>query len=563
MLRRLLFILLIAPAAIGQQRIVSGTTRLTFDETSLRAAGLRLLSVTPTDTPPGPGISQFLIRGKSEAYVLTNGEVRGYLINAGGFILSSGARVLRINNFTIGQRVNELILFAGTLPVFRAAATITADTTSRTVRVPSTAMAVTNELAQAFGGVTAGAIAGTLAIEGSTAPADPATVPPAGTTPPGLAITPIITPGDLTFCELFDLRQVGRAGDRVALAAATTSWNIGNQKLDWWRRPDWRHPYIVLNLYRIRDDRFEQLGQSWVKHGFFALSESQCSTECTEVTNGTQLAPGCTDTYESGTNANQDTLGPRSEIDPWQGVWESQNAHGSNHPHGVLDHRLTVRDADFAPALNTGATYFLEGYYVHYQDTDVMNSAAWKPVTITAGMPGGVWRFGMSPNTTRPNIGFAIDAWTGAQRTIIAESGTPIKFQSNDGRGVLAAKAQDLRNGTWRYTYALLNVDINRQIGAFRVTIPSGATATDIGFAAPPHTETLNSPGGIAIDNASWSSNTTATAVTWTTTTNPLRWGTAYTFWFTTTAPPGTTSVAVTLFRDSMITISASTVGPH
>ncbi|MCH7705274.1 MAG: hypothetical protein IIB61_09180 [Planctomycetes bacterium] len=107
---------------------------------------------------------------------------------------------------------------------------------------------------------------------------------------------------DMTFCQLYDLRQHGRVGSVVGLALATTSWNVGTADLMWFQSPDPRHPFIVQNLYRIEADRFEQIGQSWIKHGFFALDDEQCGVPCTYEdghSRGSWLGVGCTDTYRS------------------------------------------------------------------------------------------------------------------------------------------------------------------------------------------------------------------------------------------------------------------------
>ncbi|MGB0716889.1 MAG: hypothetical protein ACPGXK_13485, partial [Phycisphaerae bacterium] len=85
---------------------------------------------------------------------------------------------------------------------------------------------------------------------------------------------------DMTFCQLFGLEQFGRTAGFVGMALATTSWNIGTEPLVWFANPDVRHPFIVSNVFRLENDRFEQIGQSWVKHGFCAVDNEQCSTSC-------------------------------------------------------------------------------------------------------------------------------------------------------------------------------------------------------------------------------------------------------------------------------------------
>jgi len=349
---------------------------------------------------------------------------------------------------------------------------------------------------------------------------------------------------DVTLCSVDALQQVARDGDRVAVAAATTAWNVGDRRLDWYEQPDSRHPFIVLNIYRILKDRFEQIGQGWVKHGFYALSNSQCGKGCKDQTDGTQLGVDCTDTYGATLNANPLYLGPRYEINPWTGRWAFEGSHFSaSHTHGRMDHQLQFRDAEIDPSANADATYLLEAYYVHFQDVDVTNSAAWRPFTVS-GAPGGLWRFALGNQTT----GFALDAWQGSSRSTVAIDVPPVENKSPDGRLILASKATQ-QDGRWRYTYVILNVDNDRQVRSLEIPL-SKAEAVETAFHAPAHHgEALNSPGGVPIDNAPWDVSMAKGTVRWSTKSNPIRWGTAYTFSFVSSVGPARGRVSIGLFK--------------
>ncbi len=55
-----------------------------------------------------------------------------------------------------------------------------------------------------------------------------------------------------------------------AFSVGTTSCNTGDQELLWLAGTN-RVPVIAQNMYRLKDNRFEHIGMSWVKHAFCAL----------------------------------------------------------------------------------------------------------------------------------------------------------------------------------------------------------------------------------------------------------------------------------------------------
>ncbi len=395
--------------------------------------------------------------------------------------------------------------------------------------------------------------------------------PLGGTTSGGFPVSP-----DVTFCELYGLNQFGRQLDVVGLALTTTSWNRGNADLTWLAYPDARHPFIVQNLYRIKQDRFEQIGQSWIKHGFFALANLQCGGSCTfEALPGHQEGPylgiGCTDTYTSGLNAFQSGLGPREEVNPWTAAYDPSTSEiSTSHGHSAIAHRLQVHDDDLDPGQNLASRYIAEGYYVHFEDSNPLNSAAWKEITSISGSPGGTWSFSMPSLGNSMEIGFALNAWTGSEETILAEEIPVVKGVSPDGRCVLRSKATDNGDGTWHYEYAMLNMDMDRKGQSFTVPIDATNVITDIDFhAVESHDESF--------DNVPWTSAISSDCpvgdrcIKWETVNNPLRWGTVYNFRFDANAPPqpgaggdvrGAT-VVLGLFDPGVVTsVSGLSVGP-
>src|ERR1051326_603107 len=67
----------------------------------------------------------------------------------------------------------------------------------------------------------------------------------------------------------------GTNGTQQGVAIGLTTCNGGNQLINYFAIPDTRHLAVASNLYRMsggtsNNDRFEQVGQSWVKHTFGA-----------------------------------------------------------------------------------------------------------------------------------------------------------------------------------------------------------------------------------------------------------------------------------------------------
>ena len=77
----------------------------------------------------------------------------------------------------------------------------------------------------------------------------------------------------------------GTVGSFVGLGVGTTSCNAGVVDLDWFQLPSNDHPAIPQNMYRMsggadNTERFEQIGQSWCKHAFTALTQNVCNFGC-------------------------------------------------------------------------------------------------------------------------------------------------------------------------------------------------------------------------------------------------------------------------------------------
>ena len=99
---------------------------------------------------------------------------------------------------------------------------------------------------------------------------------------------------DVIVGNLPEMEQYGHAGTQVGLAVGTDSCNRGTENVDWFALPNNDHPVVPQNLYRMsgasnNNDRFEQIGQSWLKHTFAAASSNDLWFGCNGVA-GTILA---------------------------------------------------------------------------------------------------------------------------------------------------------------------------------------------------------------------------------------------------------------------------------
>src|SRR6266542_6476383 len=271
---------------------------------------------------------------------------------------------------------------------------------------------VSKEFANAFGRPSdAGAAVGKISIGATMQPVEVQTIvngelrsvvmPPLQGAAGGE--TPTLVPGpDVIVGQLPEMAQYGSNGNFVGLGIGTTSCNNGDQPLHWFQLPNTDHPVIPQNFYRMsggvnNNDRFEHIGQSWLKHAFTALEGNACSFGCNTsgCTTGTNLCPGCSDPYGSSLNANQFGIGSRAWVNPFTGNFPSGANNHSGHSHTGTSHRVTIATSDLDPTQNPGATYFAEAQYVtpheyswcqsHPGQCNMYNNASYRRFIVTGG----------------------------------------------------------------------------------------------------------------------------------------------------------------------------------
>ncbi len=360
------------------------------------------------------------------------------------------------------------------------------------------------------------------------------------TTAPRAQVGPDVVAWTIAGENGFDMDYYGSDAGIGGYAIATQSCNFGDIEANWFGGTD-QTPMISQNAFRLMNGRFEQIGISWLKHSFCAVSEPGCGT-C-QATDCNTLGIGCADTYWAGLNANGE--GPRSDVNAFTGVYNYPFTVNSSGP-GSTRANLQIADADVEPSLNPNARYFVEAQYVTQDDADwdnQWNNASYREIGFSG--PGNP--FALNNNGIEATIEGdpAIRAWALIDSSVVlTEALAPA-----DGLVLVGAKVTDNGNGTYQYEYAIQNLNCHRSIGS--VSIPDGgATITNVGF------HDVNYHSGEIYDGTDWSNVVSQGTILWNTAThsqdpnaNALRWGSLYNFRFTATAAPVSGDIELGLFR--------------
>jgi len=282
-------------------------------------------------------------------------------------------------------------------------------------------------------------------------------------------------PGEAPDVIVGDLHQVnsyGNVGEIYGYSVGTVSCNVGSCWLDWISETN-EHPVIAQNMYKLKDGRFTQVGQSWLKHGFFALSQELCSSGCVSG-GGSHLGVNCSDPYSASLNGQQGRLGPRSEVNPTTGYFPypftSEGQTGDR-----IYKRLQVHQDDLDPALNAGAQYFVEGQYITHDDAGADrddNNASYRTINVDPS----TYNISLTGATNRGKA--ALYAWAEFDSGVV----TGRASIENDGIYLVGSKSVDLGGGWSRFEFAVQNMNADRAAGAFWMPVPAGATVTNIGF---------------------------------------------------------------------------------
>ena len=448
------------------------------------------------------------------------------------------------------------------------------DSNQHTLGIQSARLLISPEFAAQLGrSADAGVVIGNLSLNTSMrtvemvqldqGEATQSVLPPMNRPEAGPVPGPDVIVGDLS-----GLAQFGSSsGTQVGLAVGTDSCNFGTVDLHWFQNPANDHPVIPQNLYRMsggvnNNDRFEQVGQSNVKHAFTALTNNICSLGCNGV-GGANLGSGCSDPYGAGLNSGP-SLGSRAWINPFTGAYprndgSTPNNDHTGHTHTGPSHRILVEIADLSTTNNPGATYFTESQYITPHEyvwcqanpgqCNMYNNVSYRQYSVSGtGSPFSFTAVG-STQRTHP----AVDAWSGATHVPIEPE------RGNDGIGQVVYKVTQVSPTLWHYEYALYNQNLDRGFQSFSVPIGVGVTITNVGFHAPPQQPAWNADGTVGNSGFSvtpWSSTQTNNSMIWTTETfaantnaNAIRWGTLYNFRFDADKPPATMYANVGFYK--------------
>jgi hypothetical protein len=331
-----------------------------------------------------------------------------------------------------------------------------------------------------------------------------------------------------------------------AYAIGTTSCNIGTAQLQWFASPDNRHPFIPQNMYRYRGGRLEQIGMGWGKHGFTALQGTACGS-CTSSGTGSYLGIGCSDPYSSGLNGSQSGLGCRSEVNAATGVFPGTINVGMPTASTSIHRRIQVPRPALDPALNAGAVYLAEGHYIAQDDAAAgndNNNCAWRTFSVGTLNSNGAYNLAFTNTTQRQQP--AIHAWKTFDPSVrLANVDVP-----GDGRFTVAHTVKDNGNGTWRYEYAIQNINSHRSGSSFSIPVPAGVAVTNAGF------KDIDYHSGDPYSPTDWTIGVSGGRITWTGADfanapngNALRFATLYNFWFDASAAPTDATGLLGLFR--------------
>ncbi|WP_223787593.1 hypothetical protein [Marinicella meishanensis] len=361
---------------------------------------------------------------------------------------------------------------------------------------------------------------------------------------------------DVALIDMQEAAYLDDVGDdHIIITPSATLESVGTADVAWYRKftgdfdpyNNDQHPYLIWNLYREIDGRFEQIGMSGVKHAFFTVN-----TVC-PCAGGQVLFPTCQDKYSISNNNAPSHLGPRDNIEAYTGLWESTGSFFDQNGDGVQDttsnglgqNRLVAAEADLN---HPQAEYYLSAWYLIRDDINIHNSMGHKQYSIAPN--GNAWLVtALTPFISGP----ASDQYV-SPNTVDLPAGTASQrlHQNGEGHLTVAVKVEEKGVGSYRYNYMIENHDYDPQIQTITIPFPDVGQYSNWVFSDVD--EDLVNDWTVSAANGQLMLQAPAG--------NEIDWGTLYAFSFTTDLPPVLGDVVLTGLENGGNEFSSQVIVP-
>jgi hypothetical protein len=250
---------------------------------------------------------------------------------------------------------------------------------------------------------------------------------------------------DVIVGDIYDPRNFTPVGGIDAFGFGTISCNIGSENLEWVANNN-RHPVIGQSVFRLHNNKFEMIGQSWLKHGFTALAGNLCDS-CNGPS-GTVLGVGCSDPYSGSLNTDRGRLGPKWEVNASSGKYTYPYTDPGPATDSIYK-RLQIHASDLSATTYPGATYYVEAQYVTFDDAQAGNkdnNSSWREINFT-DLGGGDYDVSFASGSNTVRMETVIHAWAQADPNVELKS-----FDvPGEGRFWVGRLVTDNGNGTKTY----------------------------------------------------------------------------------------------------------------
>ena len=361
---------------------------------------------------------------------------------------------------------------------------------------------------------------------------------------------------DLIVGSIDSIGGFGIVNGFSAYALGISICNIGTAPAPWLANTD-EHPVVLTNLYRIVGGRCEQVGSSWMRHGFAALSQDGCGCGC--LPGGLDsLGVGCSDTSSAFLAGQQTALAAPSELLDATAVSFTFPPALSPPIPDATARRLRVAVADVDPFLNLGAGYFVEA--IVYSAADAAGSAPFDGASVREVVVApAATNFALGPASPTLQRTSALEIWATVDPTVELVS----LDDGSGGRIIVAARVEQSSATEWTYEYAIQNLNSERAVAT--VTVPVGlASIANPGFHdCDPHS-------GDILSGTDWAFADLGSTLVWSTDSfavdplaNAIRAGHTHNFRFTTDVAPVLSNLTLGLFTPGAVsTLDAALPAP-